>query len=183
MKLFINFSADRISRSLFFILVFSIGVLSLSFSQDNPGYKSYFGFSLNTGVSDATETFGIVRISDDGDMEFNIISRFNWILQAYGVQESEANTDSTNYFEKYNLEVKILGELWKIRYGEYPFKSQTEKFGWAQTPYTPSKAQLNYLKKYGFKNIGSVIYGENAFNLLRDMMSPEWVGNYSSISD
>jgi hypothetical protein len=124
-----------------------------------------------------------MRIYEDGTQEFKILSRYNWILQAYGVQESEANPDTINYFMKYNLEVKILGELWKLRYGEYPYKSQTEKFGWAQTPYCPSDAQLSYLKKYGFKYISTTIYGDNAFSLLRDMMSPEWVDNYTNLSN
>jgi hypothetical protein len=67
-----------------------------------------------------------------------------------------------------------------------PDSTATENFdykGWAnhadpKVNGAPNDAQMAILKKYGMKEITDFVYGENAFNLLKDALDPEWQKNY-----
>lgn len=171
----------KVKYILIIVFLTLITVGGISQEPGNPTYKSYFGFNLVQTMYGGMVHFGIARVNADGTEEYRFCSRHIWLLEVSGHIYSEANTDTVNLFLKYDINPRMVAELWKLRYSEYPYKSQTESLGWAQKPYGPSDAQLAFLKKYGFKTISSFIYGEKAFQLLKDMMDPDWVSNYMNL--
>ena len=166
----------------FLIVILLLLTLFVSAQVDKkPTYKSYFGFSLVQTMYGGMIHFGIVRVHSDGTEEYRYYGRHNWLLQVAGHLGSEANPDSVNLFLKYDVDPRMVLDLWKLRYSEYPYKSKTQKTGWAHKMYGPSEGQLTFLKKYGFETIVSFVYGDKAFQLLKDMMDPEWVDAYMNV--
>ncbi|GAB4284621.1 MAG: hypothetical protein Kow0068_09730 [Marinilabiliales bacterium] len=168
-------------KLLFQILLSLCVIFAIGQETPKPTYKSYFGFSLEQTMYGGMIHYGIARVHADGKEEYRYCSRHVWLLQVAGHIASEANPDTVNLFLKYDIDPKIVLDLWKLRYSEFPYKSQNQTMGWAQKPYGPSDAQLAFLKKYGFKTITSFVYGYNAFRLLKDMMDPDWVSNYMNL--
>lgn len=168
----------------YFIIFYSYILLSLisisSYSQEDKS-NYYFGFNLVQTMYGEMVHYGIARVFKDGEVEVTFISRRNFLLQITGQQFSKANPNKEDLFEKWGINFLIVNNLWMLRYSEYPYRSQDYDLGWAQLPMQPSESQLNLLKNYGFENIDSFIYGDNAFKLLKDMMSLEWVNNYRNI--
>ncbi|MFH2095413.1 MAG: hypothetical protein ABIJ16_06905 [Bacteroidota bacterium] len=147
--------------------------------EDKSSY--YFGFNLVQTMYGEMVHYGVARVYPDGTVKTTFISRRNFLLQIVGEQQSKANPNKEDLLEKYGVNYLIFNNLWMLRYSEYPYKTDLYDYGWARFPYGPSDAQLSYLKQYGFENIDSFIYGENAFRLWKDMMSLDWVNNYKSL--
>ncbi len=170
MKLFLTF---------FISLFFFFNIISLKSQEDKSKY--YLGFNLVQTMYGEMVHYGIARVFTDGEVEITYLTRRNFLLQITGQQISDANPDKKDFFEEHKINYLIMNNLWMLRYSEYPYRSQDYEFGWAKKTYGPSEAQINFLKKYGFKHIDSFIYGDNAFRLLKDMMNLEWVNNYKSL--
>lgn len=87
-----------------------------------------------------------------------------------------------------------VDDLWRLRYAEWPFyiapargKQQANTLdpqgpgpGWARKPLMPSEGQLQILQAYGpiFDPMVDVIWGPDAFRLLKDMQDITWVSDY-----
>ncbi|HLG02197.1 MAG TPA: hypothetical protein VI731_01300 [Bacteroidia bacterium] len=82
-------------------------------------------------------------------------------------------------------------DLWRLIYNEYPFYSTSAHGsapsvsapsgpgpGWARFPSHPSDGQEAMLRAYGIQHHTELIYGDNAFRLLRDMQDDSWLGRY-----
>lgn len=96
---------------------------------------------------------------------------------------------------KGGLSCNPLNDLWRLAYKEWPFYAPTPKVnpqqasvsnpvgpgpGWAKEKHMPSQGQQEILKKYGTTFFNDIIYGENAFFLLKDMQDNDWVTSYKS---
>ncbi len=92
------------------------------------------------------------------------------------------------------MQCNPVNDLWRLRYAEWPYyiapprgKQQANTLdpigpgpGWAQKPLRPSDGQLDILKAYGpiTDPMVDVIWGADAFRLLKDMQDITWVSNY-----
>ncbi len=176
---------------------------------------SYLGFSLQAGANSSPVSFHVVTKFMDPAKPITAfsISKAEFKRVAAGFMESPANPKKENLFQKYRvnecgyfadtviqgrfykggIQCSAVDELWRLRYGEYPFYGPGTGSnasvldptiagpGWAQKPLYPSPGQVEFLKPYGIQtNIIDIIYGENAFRLLADMQNSEWVSDYRS---
>lgn len=85
-----------------------------------------------------------------------------------------------------------VNDIWRLRYMEWPFYIAPPRNanantltplgpgpGWARKPLMPSDGQLDILRGYGVTDpMVDVIYGANAFRLLKDMQDAGWVTTY-----
>jgi len=164
-----------------FFLIFLMFSM-LTFAQEKRVSKYYFGYNLVDNGSGELVHFGIIRISPDGSTKVTYMDKINFFLQAAGEQESVANPDKINYWKTHKVNAKIVRELWKLKYAEYPYDRPNDNKGWAGLTYSASPSQLRFLRKYGFKrSITDFIYGEKCFKLLYDLQNPQWQNNYSNL--
>jgi hypothetical protein len=164
---------------LLLILFFSI---NLSFSQEQQVAKYYFGISILENSSGETVRYGIIRVSPNGDTKITYVIKQQFLIQVAGHMESKANPDNINLWQQNKVNWKALDLLWKLKFSEYPYDRREDTEGWANLTYGPSPGQLRFLSKYGIKkSISEFIYGENMFQLLKDILSPEWQYNYSML--
>lgn len=77
-----------------------------------------------------------------------------------------------------------LDSLWKIRFQEHPFKS-TFGQGWSNGRFRPSKKQQAYIyETYGVRGYDQDYFSDTAFfQLMRDVVNPQWIAHYKSLSD
>jgi hypothetical protein len=77
-----------------------------------------------------------------------------------------------------------LDSLWKIRYQEHPFKAKLGK-GWSNGRFRPSNKQQAYIyNTYGVRGYDQDYFSDTAFfQLMRDVVNPEWITNYKSLRD
>lgn len=170
---------------LFFISGYTFGQVFIpKTGNEEPYYKNewYFGISLITSYTGFVK-YGTIKIHEDGREEITWLTKDNFIRQATGQQPSKANPDKENMFEKYLIKWETLGDIWKIRYQEYPYEAQqTMPPGWAGKMFVPSDAQWTFLKEnYGYEALSQFLYGEKMWKLLQDMQDPNWVAQYSSL--
>ena len=92
------------------------------------------------------------------------------------------------------MRCNTVNDLWRLRWGEWPFyiapprttnnspntlDPQGPGPGWARKPLQPSEGQLDILRAYGPEDpMIDVIWGEQAFKLLKDMQDDGWVSTY-----
>jgi len=164
-----------------YLAVIILASITLTVCSQKEESKYYFGFNLMQTMYGDMHHYGIICIAPNGAKSYEFTSKVNFVMQIAGLQDSRANPDTINFFVKYDISPRIIGTLWMLRYAEYPYRSKKFNFGWAKNVASPSDAQFEFLKQYGFENINSFIYGENAFRLLQDMMNLDWVNNYKSI--
>lgn len=165
------------TRILFlFIILFSIS----AFSQERKLAQYYFGFKIIGNGMGELVSYGIMRVSPNGETEVTYMTKGNFFLQVAGFQESKANPEKINYWRTKEIDARITSKLWKLKYSEYPYQRNEDTEGWAGLKYSASPGQIRFLSKYGVKKvISEFIYGENFFQLLKDMQSPEWQYEYS----
>lgn len=167
-------------KRLLFLIVIS-GLWFSLFSQDKKVAEYFLGYSIVVNSSGESVRFGMIRISPNGATKVTPLSKINFFLQAAGKQRSRANENKIDYWEQYQIHPKLIDELWKIKYSEYPFQRSGDIAGWANLKYAPSPGQLKYLSKYGFKkSVSDFIYGEKCFQLLKDLQSPDWQYDYQN---
>ncbi len=192
------------------LILVSMGALQQS--KSDYAFTDHLGFSLMPGANSTPVSFKIVRIYDNKSMAPVVqnISRDEFLRIATGAQSSTANLKGENLFIKNEItdcsfgrdtvinhmlykaswQCSIVDELWKLRYGEYPFAVEGNKVsivdptapkvnaGWARNPNAPSEGQLQMLRPYGAVFIIDLIYGDNAFRLLHDMQDVAWQSRY-----
>lgn len=92
------------------------------------------------------------------------------------------------------MQCNPVDDLWRLRYAEWPFYMAPPRSnkqantldpqgpgpGWARKPLMPSEGQLEILKAYGpiTDPMVDVIWGADAFRLLKDMQDITWVSDY-----
>lgn len=93
---------------------------------------------------------------------------------------------------KSGMRCNTVSDIWRLRYGEWPFFVAAPRNanpntltpygpgpGWARKPLQPSEGQLEILKSYGPTDpMVDVIWGKEAFRLLKDMQDAAWVTTY-----
>ena len=100
--------------------------------------------------------------------------------------------DDKEYYEyqkrvRYNNAItrianSFVGDLWKLRYAEYPYGGSLDSLGWtnnSKNTYMPRDEQMEILKEYGIEKINDYIWGDNLFRLFKDMKNPDWRKAYS----
>ncbi|HMN06039.1 MAG TPA: hypothetical protein PKD45_09950 [Flavobacteriales bacterium] len=179
-------------------LLFLITALALcapSFAQG--GGEREFALSLSPSTDGQLFCLFLVKMRDGQVAESRPITRESFIKQAQGRTFSPANPDAEDLFRKYGVEActlppdsaamgfltdcVTLDNLWKLRYWEYPLKTddgQRVSKGWSEKPLAPSPRQMEILGQYGLKYTNGLIVGTEMFRLLRDMGEREWVNNY-----
>lgn len=179
-------------KNIFTSLLIIISI-TISFSQENTVTfgeetenvdKYYLGFTLQPGFNGLIRYY-LIHQKPDGKFSYRQLTQDAFVYQAAGRTNSKANPNGENFFEKYGVkDPNIVEELWKLRYFEYPYRtSRTMPTGWSTNdsiPTIPSKQQFEILKKYGIKRISDFCYGENAFELLRDMENDKWIERYKN---
>lgn len=152
--------------------------------QERDFYKNewHFCISLMTSYTGFVR-YGVLKIHEDGKREVTWLSRDSFLEQAAGHNPSKANPNKTNFWELNQIYIETLDLLWKIRYSEYPYDDEKKmETGWAGKSFCPSDAQWAFLKKkYDFGLMSDLIYGENLWNLLRDVQDQQWQAQYSSM--
>lgn len=176
--------------ALYLFVLFSIS----AFSQDQifirktekqePYYKNewYFGISLVASTSGEMVRYGFVKIHEDGHKEYTWLTKKNFLLQVTGQQPSKANKQQENLLEKYQIKWETFGDLWKLRYSEWPYDdARRQEVGWAGKMFVPSDSQWDFLKEnYNYTALTDFLYGENMWKLLQDIQDPNFGAQYSS---
>lgn len=161
--------------------------LFLSFSifanaQDSSKIaKKYFAISLQPNYQGLI-TYAIVEINDKGEVvNRTYMGLVNWLHQIIGIQQSTANPEGRNLLKEVGIEgPDVVGELWKLRYSEYPYDGSPNEKGWAANPRMPSEGQMQMLKKFGMNTINDYVYGFSLLDLLNAMEDPAWVSEYQN---
>ncbi len=174
----------------FLLIVFFIISGLISFSQNSTfggnesGDGYYFGFNLMPSAGGGTNHFGIVHILPSGEKNIRIVTRHTFFAQIRGIQRSKANPKKEDLLKKHKIKnpEETLGNLWRLRYKEYPLLSRTRPpAGWSANdsiPYIPSKSQSGILAKFGILRMTDFCFGDNAFRLLQFMENATWVTTY-----
>lgn len=183
---------ERITLSLAAIVAVGAAVHS---SESALLARREFGFSLNNSPQGQHYTLFIYTVFDGKVVDSRPLRVGSFVLQAAGLQESEANLESIDLFETYGihgcgpwssdgqvhagLECAIIGDLWKLR-ARGALRSGDEP-GWAGEELRPSDRQQVLLQAYREPDAtfwqGPYV-GKDAFRLLRDMQDPDWVRLY-----
>lgn len=152
--------------------------------NQEPYYKNewYFGISLMTSYSGFV-TYGWIKIHEDGRKEITRLTQATWMRQVTGQQASKANPDTLNFLELHQIKWQTFGDLWKIRYSEYPYEGEKKmEVGWAAKMFAPSDNQWKFLtENYNYSALSQFLYGDDMWRLLEDMQDPAWQAQYSSL--
>jgi len=136
-----------------------------------------FAISINPSFADEI-SYGIMRENPDSTREVIFLSKDAFIRQACGFEQSRANPDTINYFKEYDIDVKVLDELWKLKYDKNPYSDEP---GWSSVDYgAPSKAQYGMLKAFGIQRKSDYVFGDDVWRFLLKVSDPVWVGQYQN---
>ena len=191
-----NSEAGRFrSRSIAVLLICS----GLSAQQGAPAFATWqFALSLASTSDGQLFSVFVVKVYDGQVVESQPLARDQFFRQVQGRTFSKANTDAEDLFRTYDVRActlskdsaemgyilascSALEELWKLRFQDYPLKTQEgqqESLGWSEMPMKPSDRQMLLLSGYGMRYPLDMVIGENMFRLLHDVGDPEWVANY-----
>lgn len=118
------------------------------------------------------------------------------LFTKYGLIDCGYFNDTVIKGRIYNggMRCNTVEDLWRLRYGEWPFYIAPPRAtnnspttldpigpgpGWARKPLMPSEGQLDILRGYGpVDPMVDVIWGDKAFQLLKDMQDEAWVSTY-----
>jgi hypothetical protein len=164
-------------------------------AQEQP--EMQFALSLSPSTDGQLFCLFLVKVKDGQVVESRPLSRDNFIHQAQGRAFSAANPDAEDLFRKFGVKqctlppdsaamgfltnCSTLDDLWKLRYWEYPLKTESGQRtgkGWSEKPLVPSRRQMEILGGYGMRFTTDLVIGPELFRLLRDMGNRDWVVNY-----
>lgn len=156
-----------------------------------------FALSLSPSTDGQLFCLFLVKLRNGQVVESRPLTRDSFIRQAQGRTFSPANPDAEDLFRKYGVkqctlppdsaamgfltDCSTLDELWKLRYWEYPLKTESGQRvskGWSEKPLVPSPRQMELLHSYGMRYPTDLVVGTEMFRLLRDMGERDWVVNY-----
>ena len=136
-----------------------------------------FAVCLIVGQNSSPVSFGIMRESPDSSREMIFLTEDRFIRQISGYESSPANPDTINYLKEYQIDPKVIDEIWKLRYPVYPFGNSKET-GWGTEKGLPSERQFTILSGFGVRKVNDYFIGENLFRLLIKLTDPTWVAQY-----
>lgn len=150
--------------------------------EESDKMTDFLGFMLLPGSNSLVRYYEI-HFNYNGTIKYTQLTMDSFMHRAAGKERSMANPTKANFFEMYGIkDPNIVGQLWKLRYMEYPYKKQdSDTLGWsnnAEYPEMPSQEQLAMLKQYGITRVQDLCYGHNMFTLLKDMSNNQWIARY-----
>lgn len=176
--------------------------------NQSPTIFTHFGFAINPTANSGLITYAIIETNQGGKIiNRTIVSRTNWILQMRGLQKSKANIAAkdliienevgdcfwlleiaTYKYDSLNCEAKLnIDDLWRLRYNRNPEYKQDKITsdanivgGWAANSFRPNWPQIQILQNYGIIYITDFFYGDNMFQLLKDIQDQSWLEKYKS---
>jgi hypothetical protein len=156
---------------------------TIAFGEEKIETEYYFGFNLIENISGGMVHLAIIKPGDYRSRRVKLLTKDGFIAQASGKQQSLANPQKVNFFEKFEIKnPNIIDDLWRLRYKEYPyFTSEKMEPGWSTNdsiPFLPTEAQMQILNKFGLERMSDYIMGDDAFKLLKLMEQPEWINSY-----
>jgi hypothetical protein len=134
---------------------------------------------LMSGANTVGLSYGIMRQNPDSTHEIIFLTKSSFIRQATAHERSRANPNKINYFEEYNINPKVLDNIWKLRYAQHPF---TKEQGWGTKLGVPSKAQYGMLNQFGVYHLRDYIFGDKLWLFLQKMNDPAWTAQYNNLS-
>lgn len=150
--------------------------------EERDKMTDFLGFMLLPG-SNSLVRFYEIHFNFNGSIKYTQLTMDSFMQRCAGKERSNANPTKTNFFETYGIkDPNIVGQLWKLRYSDYPYKKMdSDTIGWsnnAECLEMPSAEQLAILKQYGITRVQDLCYGHNMFMLLKDMSNNQWVTRY-----
>lgn len=138
-------------------------------------------------------TFAIVTVFEGKVIGKRPLNKGQFILIGTGQLKDVANPEKINLFEQHGItncttsyddvrrqhryHCECVNNLWKLRYSDHPGDLSAGK-GWAQLPNGPHASQLAQLKRFGIERLNDMIYGEQAFALLRAVSDEAFISSY-----
>ncbi len=160
----------------------------------------HLAFNINPTHNTGLVSYAVVGVQNGKIVSKKHISTSSFILQAMGREQSGANPYKEDFFEKNELsdcfykydsikdiyvDCFTLEDLWALRYNRNPTcpsgcipKDGMLLKGWAEGKHNPSWPQIQILQEYGIVYISDMFYGDNMFQLFKDMEDPSWVKAY-----
>ena len=150
--------------------------------EEKDKMTDFLGFMLLPGSSSLVRYYE-VHFNYNGTIKYTQLTMDSFMNRCAGRERSMANPTRANFFETYGIkDPNIVGQLWKLRYMEYPYKRMdNDTLGWSNNveyPEMPSQEQLAMLKQYGITSVQDLCYGHNMFMLLKDMSNNQWIARY-----
>ena len=150
--------------------------------EEKDKMTDFLGFMLLPGSSSLVRYYE-VHFNYNGTIKYTQLTMDSFMNRCAGRERSMANPTKANFFETYGIkDPNIVGQLWKLRYMEYPYKKMdNDTLGWSNNveyPEMPSQEQLAMLKQYGITRVQDLCYGHNMFMLLKDMSNNQWIARY-----
>lgn len=153
--------------------------------------EAHFGFKFQPDPNGGQITYAIVYVENEKIVSSTPLDHETFMKMISGVQISEANPERKNLIvenycpncyilwdenlykygkKKYEgYECFFMENLWRLRYPKHPVDLQLND-GWAKGAYKPSEKQKVFLQeKYGFNSLVEYIYGDNMWQLFRDI--------------
>lgn len=161
--------------------------------------KTHLAVGLMMSTNSELLTYAFLTTRDDQIVNAQNVNKQVFMYTAMGYYPGLVNLKHENLFETNGVDScflvkdeddRIVGyyapafdSLWKIRYTAHPMLY--DEFGWSALPFRPGFNQINYLAEtYGLRNVTTdYIYGEQLYNLLRDVRRSDWISNYKSLTD
>lgn len=178
-----------------FIVALALCIPFMADAQSTVDHQ--FALSLSPSTDGRLFCLFLVKMRNGEVVESRPLTRENFIRQAQGRAFSAANPHADDLFRKYDVkqctlppdsaamgfltDCSTLGDLWKLRYWEYPMKvgnGQQMAKGWSEKPLSPSPRQMEILSGYGMRHTTDLVIGPELFRLLHDMGIKEWVVKY-----
>ncbi len=150
-----------------------------------------FGFKFQPDPNGGQITYAIVYVENEKVVSSTPLDHETFMKMISGVQASDANPERKNLIvdnycpncyilwdenlykygkKKYEgYECFFMENLWRLRYPKHPVDHKLND-GWAKGSYKPSEKQKVFLQKmYGFNSLVEYIYGDNMWQLFRDI--------------
>ena len=170
-------------------LVFSSTLVAQggSFGDDEKADQYYFGFNLVPSAGGGLTHFALVRVDINGDKHYRQLTKDQFVRQVTGEAYSKANPNGVDLLKRHKImNPDIINELWKLRYVDYAFGYPKAVLveGWSTNdslPFIPSPPQMEMLAEFGITRMNDFCMGDNAFELLKSMETPEWLNQYREI--
>ena len=134
---------------------------------------------LMSGANSIGVSYGIMRQNPDSTHEIIFLTKSSFIRQATGHEKSRANPNKIDFFKEYNINYKVLDNIWKLRYDQNPY---TKEQGWGTKLGVPSKAQYGMLNQFDVYKLRDYIFGDKLWLFLQKMNDPAWIGQYHNLS-
>ena len=192
----------RFLLTLFLFINCYNSVVKASISKPLVHLSKHLAISINPNCNSHYVNYAVVTESNGKIIKTRFITGREFILIGMGKQPSEANSNNENLFKRFKIKDCLykydslqclkksdlkLFDLWALRYNRNPFCppdcTPTENMlvqGFGQHKFRPSWPQIQILQNYGIIYITDFFYGDNMFQLLKDIQDQTWLEKYKS---